>query len=62
MRTASIIRVMSDQEVCISETSAIFYETTQRNIPEGSYLHTRRRDEIRSPVCRFKTTRMRIVG
>jgi hypothetical protein len=31
-----------------SETSANFYQTTRRNIPEDSYLHTRRRENLKS--------------
>jgi hypothetical protein len=29
-------------------TSVNFYQTTRRNIPEGSYLHTRRRENLKS--------------
>jgi hypothetical protein len=32
-----------------SETSVNFYQTKQRNIPEDSYLHTRRRENLKSP-------------
>jgi mannose/fructose-specific phosphotransferase system component IIA len=31
-----------------SETSANFYQTTRRNIPEDSHLHTRRREQLKS--------------
>jgi hypothetical protein len=31
-----------------SETSVNFYHTTQRNIPEDSHLHTRRRQNLKS--------------
>jgi hypothetical protein len=41
---ASIIRAIAS----ISETSVNFYQTTRRNIPEDSYLHTRRRENLKS--------------
>jgi hypothetical protein len=44
---ASIIRAMM-KAVSTSETSANFYETTRRNIPEGGHLHTRRRENLKS--------------
>jgi hypothetical protein len=31
-----------------SETSVNFYQTTRRNIPEDSHLHTRRRENLKS--------------
>jgi hypothetical protein len=31
-----------------SETSVNFYQTTQRNNPEDSHLHTRRRENLKS--------------
>jgi hypothetical protein len=31
-----------------SETSVNFYQTTRRNNPEDSYLHTRRRENLKS--------------
>jgi hypothetical protein len=31
-----------------SETSANFYQTTSRNIPEDSHLHIRRRENLKS--------------
>jgi hypothetical protein len=31
-----------------SETSVKFYQTTRRNNPEDSHLHTRRRENIKS--------------
>jgi hypothetical protein len=40
---ASIIRAMST-----SETSVNLYQTTRRNIPEDSHLHTRRRENLKS--------------
>jgi hypothetical protein len=30
-----------------SETSVNFYQTTRRNIPEGSHLHTRGREKLK---------------
>jgi hypothetical protein len=37
-----------DVDVRISETSVYFNDTTQRYIPEGYYLHTRRRESLKS--------------
>jgi hypothetical protein len=34
--------------VSTSETSANFYQTTRRSIPEDSHLHTRRRENLKS--------------
>jgi hypothetical protein len=31
-----------------SETLLNFYQTTRRNIPEDSHLHTRRRENLKS--------------
>jgi hypothetical protein len=36
------------EAVGTSETSANFYQTTQRNIPEDGNLHTRRRENLKS--------------
>jgi hypothetical protein len=36
------------EAVSTSETSVNFYHTTQRNIPEDSHLHTRRRENLKS--------------
>jgi hypothetical protein len=36
------------EAVSISETSVSFYETTRRNIPADSHLHTRRRENLKS--------------
>jgi hypothetical protein len=33
-----------------SETSVKFYQTTQRNIPEDSHLHTRRSENLKSQL------------
>jgi hypothetical protein len=35
------------EEVSSSETSANIYQTTWRNIPEDSHLHTRRRENLK---------------
>jgi hypothetical protein len=50
VRTASIIRAIAlmMEAVRTSETSVNFYQTARRNIPQGSYLHTRRRDNRKS--------------
>jgi hypothetical protein len=34
----------------ISETSVNFYQTTRRNIPEGSHHHTRHRENLKSQL------------
>jgi hypothetical protein len=36
------------EAVSAFETSVSFYETTRRNIPEDSHLHTRRRENLKS--------------
>jgi hypothetical protein len=36
-----------EEAVSISETSVNFYQTTLRNIPEDSHLHTRRRENLK---------------
>jgi hypothetical protein len=36
-----------------SETSVSFYETTRRNIPEDSHLHTRNRESLKSHTSTF---------
>jgi hypothetical protein len=41
MLAASIIKAMS-------EISVNFYQTTRRNIPDDSHLHTRRRENLKS--------------
>jgi hypothetical protein len=48
--TASIIRAIARtmEVVNTSETSVKFYQTTRRDIPEGSHLHTRRRENLKS--------------
>jgi hypothetical protein len=43
----NIIALMMEA-VSISETSLDFYETTGRNIPEDSNLHTRRHENLKS--------------
>jgi Zn finger protein HypA/HybF involved in hydrogenase expression len=35
------------QAVSMSEMSVCFYETTQRNIPKESHLHSRRRENLK---------------
>jgi hypothetical protein len=49
VRTASIITALMMEAARTSETLAIFYQTTWRNIPEGCHLHTRRRENLKSP-------------
>jgi hypothetical protein len=40
------------ETVSTFETSVYFYETTRRNIPEDSLLHTRRRENLKSHLIR----------
>jgi hypothetical protein len=44
---ASIITLMMG-EASTSETSVLFYQTTWRNIPEDSHLHTHYRENMKS--------------
>jgi hypothetical protein len=50
------------EAVSISETSVNFYETTRRNIPEDSHLHTCSRENLKShdifldPILNYYTT------
>jgi hypothetical protein len=39
------------REARSSETSANIYQTTRRHIPEGSILHTERRENPKSHKC-----------
>jgi hypothetical protein len=41
LRRVELIALMMEA-VSTSETSVIIYQTTRRNIPEDSHLHTRR--------------------
>jgi hypothetical protein len=52
VRTASIITALAlialiMEAVITPETSVNFYQTTQRNIPEDSLLHSRHRDNLK---------------
>jgi hypothetical protein len=48
---ASITRTMSMMEAAsTSETSVNFYQTTRRNNPQDSHLHTRRRENLKSDL------------
>jgi len=42
----AIIRLMME-ETSTTETSISFYQTTRRNIPEDSHLHTRRCENLK---------------
>jgi hypothetical protein len=47
MLTASIIALITEA-VNTSETSVnLYYQTTRRNLPEDSHLHTRRRENLK---------------
>jgi hypothetical protein len=48
VQAASIIRALMMVTSSIFETSVNFYETTRRNNPEDSHLHTRRRENLKS--------------
>jgi hypothetical protein len=52
--TDSIIRTMIINPMMVSvstsETSVHFYQTTGRNIPEDSHLHTRRHENLKSDL------------
>jgi hypothetical protein len=52
MRTASIVRAMTEAER-ISESSVHFNVTTRRYIPADSKFHTRRRENLISHVMAF---------
>jgi hypothetical protein len=45
---ASNIRAMMMDAASTYETSVNFYQTTRRNNPEDSHLHTRRRENLKS--------------
>jgi hypothetical protein len=47
IRAALIIALMMES-ASTSETSVNFYQTTQRNNPEDSHLHTRLRENLKS--------------
>jgi hypothetical protein len=44
---AFIIRAMMMEAAKTSETSVNFYQTTQRQNPEDTILHTRRRENLK---------------
>jgi membrane-bound lytic murein transglycosylase MltF len=55
--TARAMIALMMEAVRSSETSVNFYQTTRRNIPEDSHLHTRRRENLKSHyyfIYRFK--------
>jgi predicted unusual protein kinase regulating ubiquinone biosynthesis (AarF/ABC1/UbiB family) len=39
---------LTKEAASVSETSVNFHQTTWRNIPEVSHLHTRRRENLKS--------------
>jgi hypothetical protein len=49
---AIIIAQMMDA-ASTSETSVNFYQTTRRNIPEDSHLHTRCRENLKSHLITY---------
>jgi hypothetical protein len=44
------------EAVIASETSASFYETTRRNIPEDRHLHIRRHENLKSRTVDKRVT------
>jgi hypothetical protein len=48
MHTASIMMVMMMEAIITSETSASFYQTTERNTSENSNLHIRHQKKLKS--------------
>jgi hypothetical protein len=57
---ASIIALITEG-ASTSETSANFYQTTRRNNPKDSHLHTRRRENLKSRIfmsCSFHSLHM----
>jgi hypothetical protein len=57
MRVGLLIALMMEA-VSTSEMSVSFYQTTRRNIPEDSHVHTRRRENLKSHryVCMAEHT------
>jgi hypothetical protein len=49
-----IFKTPLHSEASTSETSVNFYQTTRRNIPEDSHLHTHRREKLKFPFHSFK--------
>jgi hypothetical protein len=45
-----LIIALMMEAVSTSETPVSFYETTRRNIPQDIHLHTRRRENLKSPT------------
>jgi hypothetical protein len=45
-----LLNALMIEAVSTSETSVNFYQTTRRNIPENSHLHTRRRENLKSQL------------
>jgi hypothetical protein len=50
---ASIIKAMRSLTASTSETPENFYQTTRRNNPEDSHLHTRHRENLKSHRASF---------
>jgi hypothetical protein len=46
--TATLLIALMMAAESTSETSVNFYQTTRRNNPENSHLHTRRRENLKS--------------
>jgi hypothetical protein len=47
-----IILALTMEAESTSETLISFYQTTRRNIPEDSHLHTRRRENLKSHMLK----------
>jgi hypothetical protein len=48
MKSGRAIIALMMEAASISETSVNFYQTTRRNIPEDSYICTRRHEKLKS--------------
>jgi hypothetical protein len=51
--SCSLTIVSMMEAASTSETSVSFYQTTRRNNPEDSHLHTRRRENLKSHIMTF---------
>jgi hypothetical protein len=49
--TPTAIIALMMEAASTSKTSVKYYQTTGRNFPEDSHLHTRRRENLKSQLC-----------
>jgi hypothetical protein len=61
--TASIIilTTLMMESASFSETSVSIYHSTRRNIQEGSHLHTRRREKLKSHLFKYSISTVDVV-